>query len=109
MPHATTKTWSRQIDRQFFKKLFKCKGVFPGGPVASDPPSSVGGVGSVPDQGPKIPHDSRPKNQNKNRSNVVTNSIKTSKLVHIKKKILKKKGKGKEGKRTFLKKTYKNV
>ena len=32
--------------------------------MVSDPPSSVGGAGSVPDQGPKIPHDSRPKSQN---------------------------------------------
>ena len=32
--------------------------------MVSDLPSSVGGAGSIPDWGPKIPHDSRPKNQN---------------------------------------------
>ena len=42
------------------------------------------GKGSIPGGGAKIPHASWPKNQN--RSNTVTNSIKTSKMVHIKKK-----------------------
>ena len=41
-------------------------------------PSNVGGAGSIPDGGAKIPHASRPKNI-KNRSNIVTNSIKTLK------------------------------
>ena len=54
-------------------------------------PSNTGGVGSIPGQGAKIPHASWPKNQN--RSNIVTNSIKTLKMVHIKKKNLKKKRK----------------
>ena len=41
----------------------------------------------IPGQGDKIPHASWPKNQNiNNRSNVVTNSIHTLKMVHIKKK-----------------------
>ena len=41
----------------------------------------------IPGQGAKIPHASWPKNQNiKNRSNVVTNSISTLKMVHVKKK-----------------------
>ena len=51
-----------------------------------------GCVGSIPGRGAKIPHASRPKNQNikkKKRSNIVTDSIKTLKMVHIKKKILK--------------------
>ena len=56
-------------------------------------PSNAGSVGSIPGQGTKIPRASWPKNQNiKNRSNIVTNSIKTFKTVHIqKKKILKRK------------------
>ena len=37
---------------------------FPGGPVVETSPSDVGGVGSIPGQGAKIPHASWPKNQN---------------------------------------------
>ena len=49
-------------------------------------PSRAGGAGSIPGRGTKMPHASQPKNQNlKNRSNIVTNSIKTLKMVHIKK------------------------
>ena len=46
--------------------------------------SKAGGAGSIPGQGTKIPHDSQPKN----RSSIVTNSIKTwkKKVVHIFKK-----------------------
>ena len=44
---------------------------FPGGPVVKTSPSNTGGAGSVPGQGAKILHASRPKNQN--RSNIVTN------------------------------------
>ena len=29
---------------------------FPGGPVVKNPPSKAGDVGSIPDQGKKIPH-----------------------------------------------------
>ena len=39
-------------------------GDFPGGPVVGTSLSSAGGVGSIPGQGAKIPHDSWPKNQN---------------------------------------------
>ena len=66
-------------------------GDFPGGPVVKTLPSNAGGVGSIPGQGAKIPHVSWSKNQSiKNRSNIVTNSIKTLKMVHIKKKKKKK-------------------
>ena len=45
-----------------------------------------GSVGSILDQGSKAPGASKPKHQNlNNRNNIVTNSIKTSKMVHIKK------------------------
>ena len=37
---------------------------FPGGPVVKTSPSNAGGAGSIPEMGPKIPHASRPKNQN---------------------------------------------
>ena len=37
---------------------------FPGGPAVKTSPSNEGGVGSIPVQGTKIPHASRPKNQN---------------------------------------------
>ena len=50
-------------------------------------PSNAGSVGSFPGQRTKIPHASWPKNQNINkRSNIVTNSIMTFKMVYIKKK-----------------------
>ena len=48
-------------------------------------PHSSGGVGSIPDWGAKIPHALWPNNQNTNRSNIETNSIKTLKTVHIQK------------------------
>ena len=49
--------------------------------------SSAGGAGLIPGQGTKIPHASWSKYQNRNnRSNTVTNSLKTFKLVHVKKK-----------------------
>ena len=34
---------------------------FPGGPVVMTSPSKAGGVGSIPGEGPKIPHASQPK------------------------------------------------
>ena len=50
-------------------------------------PFSVGG--SIPGREAKIPHTSQSKKQSilkKRRSDIVTNSIKTLKMVHIKKK-----------------------
>ena len=47
-------------------------------------PSNVGGVGLIPGQGAKISHALWPKNQNFFLSNIVTNSIKTLEIVHIK-------------------------
>ena len=60
---------------------------FPGSPVVKTSPSNAGGVGLIPDQAAKIPLGARPKNQR----SVVTDSIKTLKMVQ--KKILKKKKK----------------
>ena len=58
-------------------------------------PCNAGDAGLTPDLRAKIPHASKPKNQNlNNRSHIVTifvNSTKTFKKAHIKRKILKKK------------------
>ena len=37
---------------------------FPGGPVVKTLPSNAGTTGLIPGQGAKIPHASRPRNQN---------------------------------------------
>ena len=47
--------------------------------------TSPSNAGLIPGQAAKIPHTSWPKNQNMNRSNIVTDSVKTLKMVHIKK------------------------
>ena len=62
---------------------------FPGSPVVKTSPSNPGSEGSVPGWGAKISHALQPKQ--KNRSNIVTGSIRTLKVVHIKKKIWTKK------------------
>ena len=60
---------------------------FPGCPMVKILPSKAGGVSLIPGQGAKIPPASQPKDQNINSSsNIVTNSLKTLKMVHIKKK-----------------------
>ena len=64
---------------------------FPGGSVVKTSPSNAGGMGSMPGWGAKIPHALGPK-KNKtngqkqycNRSNVVTDSIKTLQRVQVK-------------------------
>ena len=56
----------------------------PGCPVVKTLPSNAGRVDSISGQGAKIPHSLGPKHK-KNRSNIVTNSIKTLKVVCIKK------------------------
>ena len=51
-------------------------------------PSNAGGVGLIPGQGAKIPTTClSAKKSKQNRNNTVTNSIKTLKMVHIKKKL----------------------
>ena len=71
---------------------------FSGGPVVKTSPSNAGSAGSIPSQEAKIPHFSWPKKKKtqniKNRSNIVTNLIKTLKTVLMKN--LKKKKKGKK-------------
>ena len=56
-----------------------------GGPVVKTSPSNVGDVDFIPDQETEIPHGSWPK-KTKHKSNIVTNLIKTVKVVHIKEK-----------------------
>ena len=67
----------------------------PGSPAVKISSSKAGGVSLIPGQAAKIPHASKPKNQNlNNRSHIVTifvNSTKNFKMAHIKRKILKKK------------------
>ena len=59
---------------------------FPGGRVVKTSPSSAGDAGLIPGQGTKIPHALGPKNQKiENRSNIVTSSTKTLKMIHIRK------------------------
>ena len=50
--------------------------------------SKEGGTSSTPDRGAKTPHASQVKNQNIKNRNIVTYSIKTLKMVHIKKNFL---------------------
>ena len=59
---------------------------FPGGPVVGTSPSNAERASSLPGGGNKMLHALRPeKTKNKNGSNIVTNSVKTLKMVHIKK------------------------
>ena len=69
-------------DSGFYKHLQD----FTGGPVVKTLPSNAGGAGSIPCRGAKIPHAlGAKKSKHKGRSNFVTDSMKTLKMVHIKK------------------------
>ena len=61
-------------------------GNFPGGPVVKSSPSNAGGVDLVPGLAAKSPHAWWSKKTKHETSNIVTNSIKTLKIGHIKKK-----------------------
>ena len=65
---------------------------FPGGPVVKTSPSNAGVAGSISGQGAKIPHASRPKNQNVKQKQYCNKFDKDLKIVHIKKKKKKKRG-----------------
>ena len=59
-------------------------GVSPGRPAAKSHPSNAGAEGLVPNQGARIPHalqvkKEKEKTKTSNRSNVVTDSVKTLK------------------------------
>ena len=63
---------------------------FSGSPVVKSSPCSAGGVGSIPGRGTKIPYALQcRKPKHTSRNNIVTHSIKTLKMVHIKIKSLK--------------------
>ena len=69
------------------------QGDFPGDPVVKTLPSNAEGTGSIPGWEAKILHASARKqnnSNNKNKGSIATNSIKTFKMVHIKKKKKKK-------------------
>ena len=55
---------------------------FRGNPMVKNLPSHAGGVGWILGEGAKILHASWPKNQMWSRSNIVTKSIKTLKMIH---------------------------
>ena len=70
-----------------FQDKTHSRGDFPGGPVIETSPPNAAAAGSIPGQGPKIPHASQPKNQNIKTKSIATNSInKKQKMVHVKKK-----------------------
>ena len=59
-------------------------GDFPGGPKVKTLPSNAMGVALIPGWGARIPHALWSKKQNvNNRSNIVTNSIRTIKMVPV--------------------------
>ena len=61
-------------------------GDFPDGPVVKTSLSVAAGTSSIPGWWAKIPNTSQPKQaKNINRSSIVTNSIKTLKMILIKK------------------------
>ena len=57
---------------------------FPDGPVVKTSPCNAGGTSLIPGWGAKTPHISQPKKKKKAKAEVVKNSIKTLKMVHIK-------------------------
>ena len=68
---------------------------FPGSPVVKTSPSNAGGAGSIPGWGAKIPHASRPKNQNKKQKQHLNKFNKDFKNGPHQKNLLKKKEKRK--------------
>ena len=60
---------------------------FPGDPLVMNLPRNSGGVGLIGELRSHMPHGQKTKTYN--RSNIVTNSVKTLKMVHIKKSPLK--------------------
>ena len=58
---------------------------FPGDPVVKTSPSNAGGEGSIPGRELRSHMSQGQKTKTQNRSNLVTDSVKTLKMVHIKK------------------------
>ena len=63
---------------------------FSGGPVVKTLPSNAGAEGSITGRELRSHMPRGEKTKTQNRSNLVTDSIKTLKMVHIKKRLLKK-------------------
>ena len=61
---------------------------FPGDPVVKTSPSNAGGEGSIPGRELRSHMPQGQKTKTQNRSNLVTDSVKTLKMVHIKKHLL---------------------
>ena len=59
---------------------------FPGSSVVETSPSNEEGTGLIPRWVAKIPHTSGPKHQNIQQKQYYKNSIKTLKMIHLKKK-----------------------
>ena len=77
MPHKHSMVYTNNAILISSKKGYHWN--FPGGPMVKTLPSNTRDVGSTPGWGTKIPHALKPKIQNRNSSNTVTNSIKTIK------------------------------
>ena len=78
-----------ELRDQPFAPIKACPWDFLCSSVVKISPSNARGTGSIPGWGAKIPHVSWPKNQNVKQKQIVTNSVKTLKMVRIKKKISK--------------------
>ena len=60
-------------------------GDFPGGPVVKTSPSNAGGTGSILCWGAKILLVLKKQKQKTSKTSILTNSVKTLKMVHLKK------------------------
>ena len=86
-PQCVCALWKPQEAPRGERGHFKVyPGDFPGGPVVEALPSSAGGVGLIPGWGAKDPTCiTGQKTKTQNGGNIVTNSIKTLKMIHVKK------------------------
>ena len=81
-------TRESMLREQRVKGLFKDWGDLPGGPVVKILPSNAGRASLIPGQGAHMPH----VRKNQNTERIVTNSVRTLNMVHVKKSLKKKKG-----------------
>ena len=79
--------WVAQFHRsKKYKSKMEWTRDFPSSSVVKTSPSNAGVVGSIPGWGARIPRLVAKKTKTENRRNTVTNSVKTLKMVPIKKK-----------------------
>ena len=81
---APTFSTLREEDRQVIINEDSVRRGLPGGPVVKTLLSSAEVVSSILDRGTKIPHASRPKNQNIGQKQYYNKFNKALKMVHIK-------------------------